>query len=307
MTEVAEQTEPAVQPTDVVSELPPSPVPVPRPMSFGRLRSALGLPDDYVADSVKPEGDAYMSHAELESAKEWEDYPDCGGTLVFVDREGPLWTAECDECGLEVGVPARSLDAELQAGRLVERAGLPARFLSKPYDKDAGTSSLFVRQWLRTWVAGERLSPAPALWGKPGRGKTHLFVVACRELIVRRKVGLLFKTAPQLLSELQAAMGTTRFDVLWRSAVSAPVLALDDLGAEMDTDWRADRIAALVDERYRADLPLAVTTNVVPDMWPDLFDHRTASRLREMVLPLELLGEDRRMAAAEQMALSAES
>jgi DNA replication protein DnaC len=65
----------------------------------------------------------------------------------------------------------------------------------------------------------------------------------------------------------------------------------------MDTDWRADRIAALIDARYRADLPVMATTNIAPARWPDAFDARTASRLQEMSTPYELLGVDRRSSA----------
>ena len=44
----------------------------------------------------------------------------------------------------------------------------------------------------------------------------------------------------------------------------APVLALDDLGKERFTPWAAEQFMLLVDARYRAKLPLLVSSNFTP-------------------------------------------
>jgi hypothetical protein len=275
----------------------------PKPLHFLGLAERLGVDlNAAVAEAQTATGQRYLSHAELADRRGWKDRDVCSGQLVVLDRDDRVWVVRCDVCGWEGGLPEREADPKARASWLVDRAGLPERFLSKQFEKTSAANE-FTRRSLWSWIASERLAPAPALFGLPGRGKTHLFVFVLRELVVRRQKPVLFRTAPQLLSDLQAAMNTPGYDEQWRQLVSTPLLALDDLGAEMDTDWRTDRIAALVDERYRADLPLAVTTNIAPDRWDDAFDGRTASRLREMTFPLELVGDDRRVNDGKQLAL----
>lgn len=239
-------------------------------------------------------GDVFTSHQALAAQHRWTA-DECTGTLRIYDRDDHYAYAACDAngCSLDVAVPLRELDQSILTAHLLTQAELPPRFVERQYEPNS--ESAHVVSLLDEWAGREELSPAPVLWGKPGRGKTLLMVRALRSLIRGRQVRAWFVTAPDLLSRMQAAMGTGEYDELWRRACSVDVLLLDDLGAEMDTDWRADRISALVDDRYRGDLPLMATTNIAPARWSEAFDARTASRLHEMALPYELVGVDHRM------------
>ena len=76
-----------------------------------------------------------------------------------------------------------------------------------------------------------------------------------------------------------------------------PLLILDDLSAERKTEYMQEIVYNVIDARYRAGLPLIVTTNLTADELKhpaDVTNQRTFSRLLEMCLPLEVKGEDRR-------------
>ena len=75
---------------------------------------------------------------------------------------------------------------------------------------------------------------------------------------------------------------------------------LDDLDAERDTEYMQEYVYNIIDARYRAGLPMIVTTNLTgaklknPD---SISKERIYSRLLERCHPIEITGADRRRAA----------
>lgn len=75
------------------------------------------------------------------------------------------------------------------------------------------------------------------------------------------------------------------------------LLVIDDLSAERDTEYMNEIVFNIIDSRYRAGLPLIVTTNLTADEIKnpaDIKKQRTFSRLLEMTIPVEVNGVDRR-------------
>lgn len=83
------------------------------------------------------------------------------------------------------------------------------------------------------------------------------------------------------------------------------LLIIDDLAAERDTEFMAEQIMNIIDARYRAGLPLIVTTNLTAQELSgttDIRKQRVFSRLIEMCIPITVTGRDRRKAKAAQNA-----
>ena len=79
-----------------------------------------------------------------------------------------------------------------------------------------------------------------------------------------------------------------------------PLLVLDDLNAERKTEYMQEIVYNVIDARYRAKLPLIVTTNLTREELmnaDDITNQRVFSRLFEMCTPIEIAGADRRRAA----------
>lgn len=75
------------------------------------------------------------------------------------------------------------------------------------------------------------------------------------------------------------------------------LLVIDDLSAERDTEFMNEIVFTIIDSRYRAGLPLIITTNLTSDEIKhpaDVRKQRTYSRLLEMTIPVEVAGKDRR-------------
>ena len=76
-----------------------------------------------------------------------------------------------------------------------------------------------------------------------------------------------------------------------------PLVVIDDLGAERDTEYVGEIVHNIIDSRCREGLPLIVTTNLTGEELAnprDMRKRRIYSRLLEMCIPVKFEGEDRR-------------
>ena len=73
------------------------------------------------------------------------------------------------------------------------------------------------------------------------------------------------------------------------------LIVLDDLGAERQSEYTAEQVFNVIDGRYRAKLPLIVTTNLsLREMTAPGANKRIYERLLERCHPVEVSGESRR-------------
>lgn len=135
------------------------------------------------------------------------------------------------------------------------------------------------------------------LFGGVGTGKTFLAACAANALIDRGVPALVTNFAR--ISNTLQGMFEGRQEYL-DSLNNFPLLVLDDLSAERQTEYMLEIVFNVIDARYRAKLPLIVTTNLTREelMNPaDIRYKRIFSRLFEMCTPIEVAGADRRHAA----------
>jgi DNA replication protein DnaC len=140
--------------------------------------------------------------------------------------------------------------------------------------------------------------------GPPGIGKTHLAVSAFKQAVRTTGVRGYYYDTRALLTKIRSTYNTltktAEMDVI-RPVMDAPLLILDDLGAERLTDWVEETMNVIVNARYNAKLPTIFTSNYedVPDR-EDMnslllrVGFRLHSRLREMCEFLEYDGPDYR-------------
>ncbi len=127
--------------------------------------------------------------------------------------------------------------------------------------------------------AAQAYAQEPAGWllltGSYGCGKTHLAAAVVNEQLKRGSAAL-FVVVPDLLDHLRAGIGND--DGVEERLVAvrdAPLLVLDDLGAEAATPWANEKLYRILNHRYNAGLPTVITTN--DDL--DALDDRLRSRL----------------------------
>jgi DNA replication protein DnaC len=138
-------------------------------------------------------------------------------------------------------------------------------------------------QSARAFVEGTLAAWSLALAGGMGTGKTHLLVGVVMAALAAGSDAR-YATTPALFAEMRRAIAAGGDpDALVDVLIAAELLALDELPAvDALTDWRADQLDRLINDRYRARRPTIVASNHLPPAWPP----RVRDRLAEGVIVL---------------------
>jgi DNA replication protein DnaC len=121
------------------------------------------------------------------------------------------------------------------------------------------------------------------LHGSYGCGKTHL-AAAIANYHLERGQPVIFVNTPDLLDHLRSTFSPASevdYDELFDQVRNAPLLLLDDLGAESPTTWAQEKLYQIFNYRYNEKLPTVVTSNLDLD--------RVDPRLRSRLVDLDLV------------------
>jgi DNA replication protein DnaC len=198
---------------------------------------------------------------------------------------------------------------ELKAKRAASRrlgTGIPKRFRGVGFDRKpiADMDPTLVRQ-IRVFVRDidKNLNGGKGLWlfGDVGTGKTSLaMLIAKHALDAGRSVAIY--SMPRLLAEIKETFGdnsSRSYMQLFDWLCNVDLLQIDDLGAEMRTEWVLEQLYSIVNERWQNERSIVVTSNLgALDDLREQLGERTVSRLNEMCEVVPMMGTDRRMAAA---------
>ncbi len=137
-------------------------------------------------------------------------------------------------------------------------------------------------------------------FGEVGTGKTFI-AAAIANALIDKGYNCLVTNFARLVNTIQGMYAGKQEYI--DSLNNFDLLVIDDLAAERDTEYMNETVQMIIDNRYRAGLPLIVTTNLTSEELKnptDIKKQRTYSRLLEMCLPLHVEGSDRRKEKLKQ-------
>jgi DNA replication protein DnaC len=169
--------------------------------------------------------------------------------------------------------------------RTTRQAGFP--YLRTVDEFDFTLQSGVRRALLGTYLGPELVSEARnlVLYGKTGRGKTHLAIAVAYKAI-QNGFTARFVTAAALIDELSAASRTARFREALHAYLQPSVLVIDEVGYLTYGDDAANVLFHVVNERCLKGKPMIFTTNKTPlGEWGDvLHDHDLADAIVDRIL-----------------------
>lgn len=251
---------------------------------------------DVTPEALQAKVAALLPHSVTQPMASPPACPQCGGA-------GMIRVAQISE---ETGWHSRLEPCGCQAKARWERARRASDITDKllkltfaGYDACDNAPALGAAQ---AWVDGAGREDADALpwlvfYGGYGTGKTHLLAAAFNALLASGRYPL-YTVVPTLLDYLRNALDSDEKDAYatrLKAVMEAPILILDDLGAEKRTAWTDETLFKLLDYRYRAEAPTAVASNI--DL--DELEPRISSRLQDGALSTVVLmaGADYRKTA----------
>nr|DAP36898.1 MAG TPA: Replicative helicase [Caudoviricetes sp.] len=193
----------------------------------------------------------------------------------------------------------------------MRRTGFPDAEMRKwTFSNDDGGNSKIIEiahKYLDNFNVMRSQGTGLLLYGNVGCGKS--FAAACiANALIDRGTPCMMTNFSRIINQLQESFdgrqkyidNLSRFDLL----------VIDDMAVERNSEYVWENIMNIVDSRYRSGLPLIVTTNLTIGELADPSDirrQRVYSRLKEMCVPIEVTGADRRTSKMERNIMSAKS
>ena len=138
-------------------------------------------------------------------------------------------------------------------------------------------------QFSRAYKAAQTFANEPKGWlvlvGPSGCGKTHLAAAIANQRLSRDQPAFFIST-PDLLDHLRSAFSPNSeiaYDEFFDQVRNAPLLVLDDLGAQTSTPWAKEKLDQLLNHRFNSELPTVIVA-IVPI---EQLDERIRTRLTD--------------------------
>ncbi len=132
-------------------------------------------------------------------------------------------------------------------------------------------------------------------WGNVGTGKT--FLAGCiANALLEQKIPVLMTSFPKILNALGGLYSSERNEYL-ASLNHYTLLVIDDMGIERESQYTAETIYTVIDERYKSGKPFIITTNIQLDALknPQDVEHaRIYDRIMERCMPVYFGGRNYR-------------
>ena len=171
--------------------------------------------------------------------------------------------------------------------------GLPDSSLRKhTFENDLGYNPKQMRmakRYVQHWEELRKNATGLLLWGDVGTGKS--FIAGCiANALLDKGVPVIMTNFARLLNKLTDMYAGDR-NAYIDSFKRYPLMIIDDLGVERNSEFAREQVFSVLDSRYRSELPMIVTTNLTLEELQhpeDLSRSRIYDRVLERCLPIRV-------------------
>lgn len=142
------------------------------------------------------------------------------------------------------------------------------------------------KRYVNQWEQVKEKKPGLLFWGDVGTGKS--FLAACiANALLSQGVTVMMTNFPRVLTRMGDLQFGERSEYI-ASFGKFDLLIIDDLGVERNSEYTLEQVYAVIDERYKSNLPLIVTTNLTPKQLGSAHDVAHARIYSRKGDPIEL-------------------
>lgn len=177
---------------------------------------------------------------------------------------------------------------------LLENSNLGRRFRDRTFETfntaDFNTAYRVAVEYAQSFE--ENTGQGLLFIGTPGTGKTHLAAAITNYIISAFGIPVKFGSFISILDDVKKSFKTD--EEVIEKLLKVPLLVIDDLGKERQTEWSNSILYQVINGRYENYLPVTITTNASMRTLEENIGQATISRLIEMCSGVKMVGKDYR-------------
>lgn len=218
--------------------------------------------------------------------------------VIFDKVRTPFCLCRCEVERQEREEEARKRAEFMEKVMRLRSAGFPDKEMQNmTFENDDLSNeklSKVARNYVEHFPEMQKRGKGLIFYGSVGTGKTFIAASIANALIDKGYPCLVTKFS-RLTNKLSGMFDGKQEYI--DSLNKFDLLVIDDLAAERDTEYMSEIVYDIIDSRYRAGLPLIVTTNLTGEELQnpaEVRKQRIYSRIYDMCLPVKVEGRDRR-------------
>lgn len=261
-------------------------------MSFEQIIDGI---EQKAAEAIKQEENDYIQDGLLYCGK--CHTPKQCRVVLFEKERTPYCLCKCEKERLDKEERERERREREARIRERRRIGFPDSQMQEMTFANDDLTNPRISQAMQKYVDNfselRKTGQGILLYGEVGTGKTY-FAAAVANALIDKGYSALVTNFARIANTVS---GTFEKQEYYDSLNEFHLLVIDDLAAERKTEYMQEIVYNVIDSRYRAGLPMIITTNLTAQELKnphDITNKRIFDRVMERCLPIEVKGANRR-------------